>query len=131
LYPWLRRYFNSRELFRVRRCPKVSESKLHVRKGDRVLVLSGKDKGRKARVVSALPRIKKVVVEGVNMVKKHARPTKKVPQGGIRETEAPIYTSKVMVICPSCQKPTRLAQRELAEGKKARTYKRCGELIDK
>lgn len=109
----------------------MSASKLHVRKGDRVLVLSGKDKGRKARIITAYPRKNKVLVEGVNMIKKHARPTQKVPQGGIRETEAPIYASKVMVICPSCQKPTRTARRELSGGKKARACKKCGELIDK
>jgi large subunit ribosomal protein L24 len=109
---------------------KVS-NKLHVRKGDRVLILSGKDKGRKARVITAYPQKNKVLVEGINMVKKHARPTQKVPQGGIRETEAPIYAGKVMVICPSCQKPTRLARRELPDGKMARACKRCGELIGK
>jgi large subunit ribosomal protein L24 len=102
-----------------------------VRKGDRVLLLSGKDKGRRAKVVSALPKKRKVLVEGVNMIKKHSRPTQKVPQGGIRETEAPIYACKIMVICPSCQKPTRIAQRELVGGKRARACKRCGELIDK
>lgn len=106
-------------------------SKLHVRKGDRVLILSGKDKGRKSRVITAFPRKNKVLVEGVNMVKKHARPTQKVPQGGIRETEAPIYAGKVMVICPSCQKPTRLARRALPDGKMARACKRCGELFGK
>jgi len=109
----------------------VSATKLHVRKGDRVLVLSGKNKGRKAKVISAFPQKNKVLVEGVNMVKKHARPTQKVPQGGIRETEAPIHASNVMVICPSCQKPTRLAHKELTGGKRARACKRCGELIDK
>jgi len=109
----------------------VSTSKLHVRKGDKVFVLSGKDKGRKSTVVSAHPRENKVMVEGVNMIKKHSRPTQKVPQGGIRETEAPINVSKVMVICPSCQKPTRIASRELADGKRARACKKCGELIDK
>ncbi|NLX91412.1 MAG: 50S ribosomal protein L24 [Firmicutes bacterium] len=109
----------------------MSANKLHVRKGDRVLVLSGKDKGRKAKVITAYPRKNKVLVEGVNMVKKHARPTQKVPQGGIRETEAPIYACKVMVICPSCQKPTRLARRELSGGKKVRACKKCGEIIDK
>jgi len=106
-------------------------SKLHVRKGDRVLLLSGKDKGRKSKVVSAFPKKNKILVEGVNMIKKHARPTQKVPQGGIRETEAPIYACKVMLICPSCQKPTRITQRELVGGKKARACKKCGELIDK
>jgi len=109
----------------------MATSKLNVRKGDRVLVLSGKDKGRKAKVISAIPKKDKVLVEGVNMIKKHARPTQKVPQGGIRETEAPVYACKVMVICPSCQKPTRIARSELVDGKSARTCKKCGELIDK
>ena len=104
---------------------------MNVRKGDRVLVLSGKDKGRKSKVISAIPKKDKVLVEGVNMIKKHARPTQKVPQGGIRETEAPVNACKVMVICPSCQMPTRIARQELADGEHARTCKKCGELIDK
>ncbi len=109
----------------------MSTQKLHVRKGDRVLVLSGKDKGKKAKVISSIPGERKVLVEGVNIIKKHARPTQRVPQGGIREMEAPIPSSKVMLICPSCQQPTRILRRKLSDGKSVRACKKCSENIDK
>lgn len=109
----------------------MSVIKLHVRKGDKVKVLSGKDKGKKGKIIRTFPREKKVLVEGVNIIKKHARATQKVPQAGIREMEAPIYSSKVMLICPSCQQPTRIFHRVLADGKKVRGCKKCGEFIDK
>ncbi len=105
--------------------------KLHVRKGDRVLVLSGKDKGKKGKVISAYPQEGRVLVEGINIVKKHARPTQKVQQGGIREMEAPLSSSKVMIICPSCQQPTRIYKDFLADGRKVRGCKKCREYIDK
>jgi len=109
----------------------LSTHKLRVRKGDRVLILSGKDEGKKAKIISSLPRKSKVLVEGVNMIKKHARPTQRVPQGGIREIEAPIPSSKVMLICPSCQQPTRVFRRQLPDGKSVRACKKCSENIDK
>lgn len=106
-------------------------SKLHIRKGDKVQILSGKDRGKKGKVLSTVPREKKVLVEGVNIIKKHAKPTQKIPQGGIREMEGPINASNVMLICPSCQQATRIFRRTLADGKKVRGCKKCGELIDK
>ncbi len=106
-------------------------TKMKVRKGDQVLVSSGKDRGKKGKIVSSSPRDNKIVVEGVNVVKKHARPTQKVTQGGIREMESPIYASKVKLICPSCQKPTRISHRVLSGGKKVRACKKCTEAIDK
>lgn len=109
----------------------MSATRLHVRKGDRVQILSGKDRGKKGRVLRTFPRKNKVLVEGINMITKHARPTQKIPQGGIREMEAAINASKVMVICPSCQQPTRLFYRALENGKKVRGCKKCGEYIDK
>ncbi|NMB35444.1 MAG: 50S ribosomal protein L24 [Firmicutes bacterium] len=109
----------------------MSATRLHVRKGDRVQILSGKDRGKKGKVLRTFPRKNKVLVEGINMITKHARPTQKIPQGGIREMEAAINASKVMVICPSCQQPTRLFHRALENGKKVRGCKKCGEYIDK
>lgn len=109
----------------------MSVTKLHVRKGDRVQILSGKDRGKKGRVLRTFPRKNKVLVEGINIITKHARPTQKIPQGGIREMEAAINAGKVMVICPSCQQPARLFRRTLDNGKKARGCKKCGEYIDK
>lgn len=109
----------------------MASGKLHIRKGDRVLLLSGKDKGKKGKVVSTLPDKNRVLVEGMNIIKKHAKPTQKVQQGGIREMEAPLHASNVMLICPSCQTPTRITSNSIAGGKKVRGCKKCGENIDK
>lgn len=106
-------------------------TKLHVKKGDTVLVLSGKDKGKKGKIIEALPKSGKVVVEGVNRVKRHTKPSQKIPQGGIIVKEAPLASAKVMLVCPNCAKPTRIAKTLLASGKYARTCKKCGEIIDK
>lgn len=78
--------------------------KLHVKKGDTVLVLSGKDKGKQGKIVEALPKKAKVVIEGVNQVKRHTKPSQANPQGGIITKEAPINASKVMLVCPACKK---------------------------
>ncbi|MCX7779982.1 MAG: 50S ribosomal protein L24 [Negativicutes bacterium] len=105
--------------------------KLHVKKGDTVVVLSGKDKGKKGKIIEAMPKKGKVVVEGVNKVKRHTKPTQKMPQGGILVKEAPLHSAKVMLVCPACDKPTRIKKTVLASGDKARTCKHCGEIIDK
>ena len=105
--------------------------KLFVRRGDKVKVLSGKDKGKTGKVIATYPREGKVKVEGINMIKKHAKPTRRVPQGGIREMEAAFYASKVMVVCPACSKPTRAGKKELADGSQARSCRKCGEALDK
>ena len=102
---------------------------LHVKKGDTVLVLSGKDKGKQGKVITAMPKHGKVVVEGVNKVKRHTKPNQKAPQGGILTKEAPLNVSKVMVICPACKKPTRTGKK-LVDGRYVRACKKCGELID-
>jgi large subunit ribosomal protein L24 len=108
----------------------MTVGKLHVRKGDKVLVLSGKDKGKKGKIVASFPTKGKVVVEGVNIVKKHARATKSV-QAGIHEKESPIYSAKVMVVCPNCQKATRIAKKLLKDGSSTRICRKCGESLDK
>jgi large subunit ribosomal protein L24 len=105
--------------------------KLHVKKGDTVLVLSGKDKGKKGKIIEALPKKGKIVVEGVNKVKRHTKPTQKMPQGGIIVKEAAMHSSKVMLVCPSCDKPTRIKKTALANGAMSRTCKHCNEIIDK
>ncbi|MCR3921134.1 MAG: 50S ribosomal protein L24 [Firmicutes bacterium] len=108
-------------------------AKLHVKKGDQILVLSGKDKGKKGKVLSSLPTAGKVVVEGINIVKKHTRPTQTV-QAGIYDQEAPVYSAKVMVICPSCKKATRIKKAQITKANKVawvRACKKCGELLDK
>jgi len=109
----------------------VPLKKLFVRQGDKVLILSGKDKGKKGKVIAAEPGKGRVKVEGVNIVKKHAKATPKVPQAGIRELEAPIAASKVMVICPACNKPTRVRKEVSSAGGRVRVCRRCGESLDK
>ena len=102
---------------------------LHVKKGDTVVVLSGKDKGQKGKIVQAMPKTGKVIVEGVNKVKRHTKPSQKAPQGGILTKEAPLAASKVMVICPACKKPVRTGKK-LVDGKNVRVCKKCGEPVD-
>lgn len=109
----------------------MTHKRLSVRRGDRVLILSGKDKGKKGKVIASMPGEGKVKVEGINIIKKHAKPTQKVPQGGIREMEAAIAAAKVMVICPACSKPTRVGKKVAADGRRIRVCGRCRESLDK
>jgi len=104
-------------------------NKLHVKKDDIVMVITGKDKGKKGRVLEAYPRLNRVLVEGVNMVKKHTRPSQANPQGGIITQEAPIHVSNVMLIDPKTGLPTRVGYK-VVDGKKIRIAKRSGEAID-
>ncbi len=105
--------------------------KLHIKKDDTVIVLSGKDKGKKGKVIFSVPSQGRVAVEGVNVVTRHQRASQSSPQGGIVKQEAPINSSNVMVVCGSCKKPTRIASKKLADGSHVRACKRCGENIDK
>ncbi len=104
---------------------------LHVRTGDEVEVIAGKDKGKRGKVISALPREGRVVVEGVNVVKKHVRPNQKVMQGGIQEKAAPIHASNVLLVCPACGRAARTGRRFLEDGRKVRVCRRCGEVVDR
>ncbi len=101
-------------------------SKVHVKTGDTVVVLSGKDKGQKGNVVAVSPKEGKVIVEGINKVKKHVKPGRMGQQGGIIEAEGAIYSSKVQVVCPKCGKPTRIAHKILEDGSKVRVCKNDG-----
>ena len=105
--------------------------KLHVKKGDTVKVLSGKDKGKEGTIIQASPKTGKVVIENINKVKRHTKPSQANPQGGIIVKEAPMSSSKVMLVCPACKKATRIKKTELANGKFARACKKCGEVVDK
>ena len=98
---------------------------MNVKKGDTVVVLSGKDKGRKGKVQGAIPSQAKVVVEGINMVTCHTKPRRQGEEGGIVRREAPLYASKVQVVCPKCGKGTRVAHK-IEDGKKIRVCKHCG-----
>ena len=102
---------------------------MKVKKGDLVQVISGKDKGKRGKILRVIPRENKVIVENVNMVKRHQRPTPRLLEGGIVEREAPIYACKVMVVCPSCDKPTRVGYK-FVDDRKVRYCKKCGEIID-
>lgn len=104
---------------------------LSIRKGDTVVVLSGKDKGNKGKVIRTIPTAGKVLVEGINMVSKNLRPTQEMPQGKIAKREAPILASKVMLMCPSCHQPTRVAHRLVEGDKSVRSCRVCNETIDK
>jgi len=101
-----------------------------IRKGDKVVVTTGKDKGKKGEVIRVLPKENRVVVQGVNVVKRHTRPSQ-VSQGGIVEKEAPIAVSNVAHIDPKDDKPTRVGVKVLEDGRKVRFAKRSGEVLDK
>jgi len=107
----------------------MANPKVHVRKGDTVLVITGKDAGKKGKVISVMPGKSRVIIEGVNLVKRHTRPTQKLPQGGILEKEAPIHSSNVMLFCNKCNAPTRVSKKILENGEKERVCKKCGEAI--
>lgn len=101
-------------------------NKIHVRKGDTVVILSGKDKSKKGKVLEVSPTERKVIIEGCNMVTKHVKPRKMGEPGGIVKAEAPLYASKVMLVCPKCGKPTRLAHTVDKNGNKKRVCKNAG-----
>ncbi|SHG11924.1 50S ribosomal protein L24 [Ornithinibacillus halophilus] len=103
---------------------------MHVKKGDKVKVISGKDRGKEGTVLEAYPKKDRVLVEGINMVKKHAKPSQENPQGGILNQEAPIHVSNVMPLDPKSGEPTRVGYEE-RDGKKVRIAKRSGEALDK
>ncbi len=100
-------------------------NKLHVKTGDTVKIISGKDKGKQGKVLEVSPVEKKIIVENCNMVTKHVKPRKMGEQGGIVKAEAPLYACKAMLVCPKCGKATRLAHK-VEDGKKMRLCKACG-----
>ena len=109
-------------------------AKMNVKKGDKVKVLSGKDKGKEGVILRSIPQQQRVVVEKVNMVKKAMRPTQQNPQGGIATFEAPIHVSNVMLICPNCNAATRVNKKRVkgedGKARKVRVCKKCGKDID-
>ena len=110
----------------ARTAKKAVRRVLNVRKGDTVKVIGGKDLGKEGRVLRTVPESNRVVVEKVNVVKKAMRPTQQNPQGGISSIEAPIHVSNVMLVCPSCGKPTRVGHKVAEDGTKSRVCKKCG-----
>ena len=101
-----------------------------IRKDDEVIVLTGRDRGKRGKVLRALPQEERVLVAGVNMVKRHTKPSQADPQGGIKEKEAPIHVSNVALIDPKSSRPTRVGFKLLADGRKVRVAKRSGEVLD-
>lgn len=104
--------------------------KSHVKTGDTVLVITGKDVGKTGKVLEVLPKDEKVLVEGVNIVNKHQKPRGANQQGGIIEQENFIHISNVMYFCQNCKQPTKVGKKFLDDGKKARVCKKCNEVID-
>ncbi len=103
---------------------------MKIRKGDTVLVIAGKNRGKKGKIRLAHPKDKRVLVEGVNLIKKHVRAMRGVRQAGIIEREAPIHVSNVMLLCSKCNHPARIGVRFLEGGKKLRFCRVCQEVID-
>ena len=103
---------------------------MQIRKNDTVLVIAGKDKGKKGKVRFAYPKDERVLVEGVNLIKRHTRARGQVRQAGIIEREAPIAVSNVMLLCKQCNHPARVGFRFLEDGRKVRVCRACGEVID-
>ena len=101
---------------------------MKIRKDDKVIVLSGKDKGKQGKVLSADPKGGKVLVEGVQIASKHQKPRKQGEEGGIIKKETPVFASKVMLVCPKCGKPTRVGH-TVIDGEKVRACKKCGAAI--
>ena len=104
-------------------------NKVHVKTGDTVIVLSGKDKGKKGKVMAVSPKEGKVIVEKVNIVSKHIKPRRMGEPGGIIKAEGAMYASKVQVICPRCKQPTRVGHKIYDDGTKSRICVKCGEAL--
>lgn len=104
-------------------------NKVHVKTGDTVVVLSGKNKGKKGKVMAVSPKEGKVIVENVNMVSKHIKPRKMGEAGGIVKAEGAMYASKVQIVCPRCKKPTRIGHMIDEKGVKSRICRKCGEIL--
>ncbi len=107
----------------------VETGKLHIKSGDTVYVISGKEKGKTGKVIKILRNENKAIVERLNVIKRHARPSQKNPSGGIIEKEAGIHISNLMLYCPKCKRPSRIGRKRLASGEKVRYCKRCNEEI--
>lgn len=103
---------------------------MKIKKNDTVLVIAGKDRGKRGRVRKSLPKKSRVVVDGLNMIKRHSRTSGQARQAGIIEMEAPLDVSNVMLICNKCDKPVRVGYRKMEDGKRVRICRACNEIID-
>ena len=109
----------------------MMRGRFSLKKNDLVMVIAGKEKGKSGSILKVFPRKNRALIEKVNFIKKHTRPSGQTRQGGIVEREAPIHVSNVMVICEKCNLPIRVGKKILDDGKKVRVCKKCGGLLDK
>lgn len=109
----------------------MTKARVSIKRNDRVVVIAGKEKGKRGKVLVVLPEKERVIVERVNFVKRHQRPTQKVKQGGIIEREGSLHISNVMLVCGKCDKPARTSVQVLADGRRARVCRKCNEIVDK
>src|SRR4030095_11864385 len=110
----------------------MSRLQTPVRKNDNVLVTTGKDRGKKGRVLKVLPEKNRVIVEGVNVIKRHTKPNpQRQIKGGVVEREAPVHASNVQLVCPECGKPRRIGRRLLGDGGKVGIFRKCDGVVDK
>jgi len=110
---------------------KMGMRKLHVKKGDIVQVISGKEKGKSGKILRAYPAKERVIIEHLNMIKKHTKRRSQGQGGGIIEREGTIHVSNVMLVCQSCKQATRVGKKFLEDGTKVRYCKKCGEVVDR
>jgi len=101
-----------------------------VKKNDLVMVIAGKDKGKRGRVLKVIPKIDRALVEKLNLIKRHTKPGAASKQGGILERENPIHISNLMLVCNKCDRPVRVGTSQLSDGRKVRVCKKCGEVVD-
>ena len=116
-------------LFKKSKNVAANAGKVHIKTGDTVVVLSGKERGKQGKVVAVSPKEGKVIIEGVNVVSKHVKPRKAGQEGGIIKTEGAMYASKVQLVCSHCGKGTRIGHKFMEDGSKKRTCKKCGEVL--
>ena len=110
----------------------MSRLQTPVRRNDNVLVITGKDRGKRGRVLKVLPETNRLIVEGVNMIKRHMKPNpNRNVQGGVVSREAALHASNVQIVCPECGKPTRVGRRILGDGRKVRICRKCEGVVDK
>lgn len=102
----------------------------HLKKDDKVKIITGKDRGKIGKVIKVVKKSNRVLIENINIIKRHSKPSGKSRQGGIIEKEAPIHFSNVMLMCNKCMKPVRIKMKDLEDGKKVRVCRKCGELIE-
>jgi large subunit ribosomal protein L24 len=108
----------------------MQRNKCHIKKDDKVKIITGKDKGKIGKVLKIVNKKDRILVENINVIKRHTRPTAQNRQGGIVETEAPVHRSNVMLMCNKCVKPVRIKMQQLEDGKKVRVCRKCNEIID-